>query len=360
MGNIYVLNPYKSIGGGNISQLGLKKSLINTNLFDAVIFYNAFSKKELIKYIFKIIIKLNSKNNDYVIIQGLFEIEYFLFDLLLFNKKKIIIIPRGAYVPSNNSIKIVKNSFIKIILWNLTIKKRIKTCSFWVATSNLEKIRLLKVGASDENSIIIPDYFNGIERFFETTYFTNKKEQFNDDYLLFVGRISIEKNIIFLIDFFSEFIKKFNNYKLIIIGPIDDKTYFNELNKKICELKIEDKINFKFNCTKSELISFYNNSKSVLLPSHIESLGLIVLEAIYLKKFIFISDNVPIDLNGTLLGESLKLDINLWVNRVSDFILKDNTVPNLYYREKKLNEYNLENITFLWEKKFSTLFNVQK
>ena len=98
----------------------------------------------------------------------------------------------------------------------------------------------------------------------------------------------------------------------------------------------------------------------MLLPSHIESLGLIVLEAIYLKKFIFISDNVPIDLNGTLLGESLKLDINLWVNRVSDFILKDNTVPNLYYREKKLNEYNLENITFLWEKKFSTLFNVQK
>ena len=37
MGKIYILNPYKSIGGGTISQLGLKKSLINTNLFDDVI-----------------------------------------------------------------------------------------------------------------------------------------------------------------------------------------------------------------------------------------------------------------------------------------------------------------------------------
>lgn len=359
MSNIYILNPYKTIGGGNISQLTLKKALINTNLFDNVIIYNAFSRIELIKKILKIIIKLNTKNNDFVIIQGLFQIEYFLFDMLLFNKKKILVIPRGAYVPTINEKKIVSNSFLKIKLWNLIIKNRIKACLFWVPTSYLEQIRLFKAGASKENSFIIPDYFNGNERFLDSTYTTNNRDQFIDEYLLFVGRISIEKNIIFLINFFFEFIKKYKNYKLIIIGPIDDKTYFFELKKRIYELRIEDKIIFKFNCTKSELISFYTNSKSVLLPSHIESLGLIVLEAIYLNKYIFISDNVPIDLNATFLGESLKLDINLWVNRVSDFISKDNTVPSSHYRERLLNEYNLDKITYLWKKSFKTLLNSQ-
>jgi glycosyltransferase involved in cell wall biosynthesis len=357
MSNIYILNPYNSIGGGNISQISLKKSLISTNLFDNVVIFNAFSRIELLKTIFKLIIKLNKRNNDFLIIQGLFEIEYFLFDLFLWNKKKIIVIPRGAYVPAFNSKKIVNNTFLKIILWNLIIKKRIKKCLFWAPTSYLEQNRLFKVGANKNNTFIIPDYFNGNERFYDSKYSTVNKDQFNIEYLLFVGRISIEKNILFLINFFFEFNKKFKHYKLVIIGPIDDNSYFIELKKRIFELKLEDKIIFKFNCTNSELISFYKNSKSVLLPSHIESLGLIVLEAVYFKKYVFISDNVPIDLNATFLGESLKLEINLWVNRVSDFICNDNTIPNLYYRERLLNEFNLENITQSWRKSFNIFFD---
>jgi glycosyltransferase involved in cell wall biosynthesis len=355
MGKIYILNPYKTIGGGSISQLGLIQSLTNTKLFEEVVIFNAFSKIELIKYIYKIIIRLNSKNNDYVILQGLFEIEYFLFDIFAFNKKKIIIIPRGAYVPTSILSKIVKNSLSKRLLWKLFIKKRIKSCAFWAPTSDLEQIRLLKVGAYKKNSIIIPDYFNGNERFPEFTDSLMESKKRHTDYLLYVGRISIEKNILFLIDFFLEFSKKFINYKMIILGPIDDKIYFNELNKKIHELYLEDKIIFQFSCTKSELVNYYKNSNTVLLPSHIESLGLIVLEAIFFNKYIFISEHVPFDLNGSLIGETLKLDIDLWVNRVSSFILTKKNNHNLKNREKILNEYNLETISFLWNRSFTTL-----
>jgi hypothetical protein len=86
-----------------------------------------------------------------------------------------------------------------------------------------------------------------------------------------------------------------------------------------------------------------------MLPSYIESLGLIVLEAIFLKKYIIISENVPFDLNGTSLGETLKLDEILWFDRISHYLNKDVHFINNINREIFLNKYDFQTISKLWE-----------
>jgi glycosyltransferase involved in cell wall biosynthesis len=346
MSKIYIINPYGIVGGGSISQIGLKKSIEGAGIFEEVFIYDAFKIKDRLNSILKIIFKINSNNTDYVIMQGIFELEYILFDLLL-KKNKLIIIPRGAYVPTSNASKIVKNSTLKRLLWRLVIKNRINSAALWVTTSSLEQSRLLQVGANKINAAIIPDFFNGNERFIKTTVKSNDFKL--ENYFLFVGRISIEKNIIFLLELFYKLSRKFDNYKLVILGPVDDQVYFNKVKHRITELGIDEKIVFKFKSTQSELISYYNNSKLIMLPSYIESLGLIVLEAIFLKKYIFISENVPFDLNGTTLGETLKLDEILWFDRISHYLNKDVHFINNINREIFLNKYDFQTISKLWE-----------
>jgi hypothetical protein len=49
----------------------------------------------------------------------------------------------------------------------------------------------LEVGANKRNAAIIPDFFNGNERFIKTTVKSNEFKL--ENYFLFVGRISVEK-----------------------------------------------------------------------------------------------------------------------------------------------------------------------
>lgn len=358
MVNIHILNPYNTIGGGSISQISLNKVISSTSLFENVYTYNLKNRLKKIKVILNVISIANS-NNDYIIIQGLFDIEYILIDLFLTNKKNLIIIPRGAFVPQNSIFKIVNNTKIKRFFWNLIIKKRVNTCASWVPTSILEQKRLIDVGASKNNSIIIPDYFNGNERFLEISDDNIDRELKKENYFLYVGRISIEKNISFLIDVFDSLNKKNDQFKLIILSPLNENKYYESIINKIANLKLQNKIIIKSNTTQSEIVSFYKNTKLILLPSHIESLGLIVLEAIFFNKFIFISDNVPFDLNGTNLGAKLNLDVNLWVNSIFNYLTKDENLLNKSKKELLLSNYSFDKIRNLWHTFFTNIYRTK-
>jgi len=358
MSKIFILNPYSKIGGGQVSQIGLKKSIEQTKLFDEIIQLNVFNRLDRLKHILKIIFQLNFTSSDYLILQGIFEIEYILFDILLVKKNKLIIIPRGAYVPMSNTTKIINKPFFKRLLWKLFIKKRINSSALWITTSSLEQERLVHVGAKKNNSIVIPDYFNGNERFNYDVDISNQLKYNQENFILYVGRISIEKNLIFLIDVFSKIETLIDNYKYIIIGPVDDQQYYRILKRKIRELKLEEKIIIELNVSQNKLIEYYKNSKLILLPSFIESLGLIVLESIYFKKYIIISDNVPFNLNNTTLGETLKLDETIWAQRISSYILNNNHNIDLNKREEILDNYSLANIVSLWRNNLSKLLNI--
>jgi glycosyltransferase involved in cell wall biosynthesis len=354
MNKIHVLNPYTTLGGGSISQNGLNKILFSTKSFSEICMYNLSNKKESLKLIYNLISIVN-KNNDFILIQGLFELEYILFDLFLNKKKNLIIIPRGAFVPDKISSKIINKPITKWLLWKLFIKNRVNSCASWVPTSLLEQNRLLNVGANKNNAFIIPDYFNGIERFSEISDYHLDRYLRNKNYFLYVGRISIEKNISFLIDLFYAFNQKDNLFQLIILAPYSKDKYYKLVEKKILSLNLQNKIIIKTNTKQSELISYYKYSKLLLLPSHIESLGFIVLESIYFYKYIVISENVPFNLNDTNLGANLKLDIKLWVDNILDYINKDKDLFNPKYRDELLMKFDFIHIRNSWYSLFKII-----
>jgi glycosyltransferase involved in cell wall biosynthesis len=101
----------------------------------------------------------------------------------------------------------------------------------------------------------------------------NKKDQI----ILFVGRVHPTKGIEFLIKAMKEV--KQNSWKAFIVGPIQDKEYFEYLSKKIREYKLSDKIFFTGFVTEKEKLILYDISKIFFLPSIYEPFGIVILEA---------------------------------------------------------------------------------
>ena len=104
-----------------------------------------------------------------------------------------------------------------------------------------------------------------------------KKSSKLDNYnLIAIGRLSKEKGFDDLIDLFSKLIEKNNKFKLNIIG------YGNEeenLRNQIKSLNIEKNIQLCGRKNSEEIIEALLNSSMLLMTSHTESFGIVLIEA---------------------------------------------------------------------------------
>ena len=98
-----------------------------------------------------------------------------------------------------------------------------------------------------------------------------------DKIILFMGRVHPTKGIEFLIKAMKEI--KQNSLKAFIVGPIQDRKYFEDLSKKIREYRLSDKIFFTGFVTEEEKLILYDISKIFFLPSIYEPFGIVILEA---------------------------------------------------------------------------------
>lgn len=98
-----------------------------------------------------------------------------------------------------------------------------------------------------------------------------------DDFaIVFVGRISKEKNIVFLIEAQKEICKKYKNIKLIIIGDGPDSDEYKKLVKKY---KLEENIIFTGKVPWDEVPCYYQLADVFATASTSETQGLTVIEA---------------------------------------------------------------------------------
>jgi len=150
-----------------------------------------------------------------------------------------------------------------------------------------------------------------LSKFFEIE---NKTELFrkyfldtNQKYSIFVGRLSFQKNIFFLI----EIAKKILNRRIIIVGDGPLKLDFNDAIKKN---KLEDKFVFLDDKNLNEV---YNLADTLLLPSLYEGLSLTLLEANKAGLVCLLSYNldVEVSLDNVL---HLELESNIWADKLND------------------------------------------
>lgn len=334
MKEILLFNPYfKFKGGGNIVQKELvetlKLSLPNSNVIviksyiDFLIFFT----------------KVNLKFRKIIFIQqGVFSPIYLFFDFLFyFVNVKLIVIPRGDYIPNGSEKWSVSNRRIKLFFWKFFISKRLKKALNVVFTSEIELSRYIEAGISDKCKVsIIPDAFNFHNRF-STNRSNNGKNLIDYSYFLYVGRISIEKNLLFLIDAYVVFVEKIkidsNIPHLVFFTPTKEGSYFNDLKEKIEISKLNNLIHF-IDESHCDLGYVYNNCLVNLLPSHIESFGLTVLEALGHNKISIVSENVPWFYSNKKYIYPTKLNVKTWAEKFFFVYSNENLILNVNLREE--------------------------
>jgi glycosyltransferase involved in cell wall biosynthesis len=98
--------------------------------------------------------------------------------------------------------------------------------------------------------------------------------------LLFVGRITELKQIHLAIESVLKLHQAgFKDTRLKVIGPIVSETYYKSLIKRINDFGLQQSIEFLGHKSHQDLISFYNESDMLLLPSSSESFGMVMIES---------------------------------------------------------------------------------
>lgn len=145
----------------------------------------------------------------------------------------------------------------------------------------------------------------------------NYNIQQNDDTIKFVhvGRYGYQKNQLFLLDVFREYLKLNNNATLDLVGF---GIWTEKVKDKINQLNLSDKVSM-LPCD-SNIPEIYANSDIFIFPSTFEGLGISLIEAQAMGLKCYISEAVQPEAN---LGLCKKLELSWGAKKWADFINND-------------------------------------
>ncbi len=202
--------------------------------------------------------------------------------------KPYIVTAHGSFNPWPWKQKIFK----KRIYWHLFGKRTIESSNAIHFTSDEERIKsfdnikLLK----RKESFVIP---NGVDiniKRKNTDIRGDLKIDKKAFLLLFIGRINKIKGIELVIQALKTV--KGNNFIFLIVGPKEDKKYYDFLVSISTPLR--DRIIFHHEIPKNKTSDFYFSSDLFVLPSYSENFGYTVVEAMACGTPVLISRNVCI------------------------------------------------------------------
>jgi glycosyltransferase involved in cell wall biosynthesis len=282
--------------------------------------------KSRIKYFMIFILSFNSlkkfilnKKPEFLIVQLVTSLPLFLNLIYNFDTKIIL---RISGKPQMN--------VIRYLFWKIALKKIFKVT--FPTLESLEYFKSLKI-VDNKKLFLLYDPVLTIKDLIQ-----KKNEPIDDelnlkknDYFLSIGRLTKQKNFIFLIKCFAEIIKDHSNIKLVIIGTGEEK---NKINSYIKANNLERNIillGFQKNVYK-----FLKNCKAFILSSLWEDPGFVLIEAMA-NNCVVLSSNCP---NGPKEIIQNKNGLLFESNSEKDFILKFNLLLKLSESEKKEFQIN--------------------
>lgn len=267
---------------------------------------------------FPLVLLIKKKKPKYLISHLISSLPIFIFKIFNFKTKLIL---RISGLPNLN---ILRKNF-----WKISSNKIHKIFSPTLMTRK----KLINEKIFNENKIFyLPDPVIEIKKFVD-----KKKEniQINENTRLIVaiGRLTKQKNFSFLINCFSEIIKKYKdeNYQLIIIGEGEERL---KIEKEINFLKLNNQI--KLVGYQKNVYKFLKNAKCFILSSLWEDPGFVLIESALIGTPIISSDCE----NGP--RELIKKNIN-------GFTFKSNDKKDFlktFDEYKNIDIKNIKEITF--------------
>lgn len=133
-----------------------------------------------------------------------------------------------------------------------------------------------------------------------------------------VGRISYQKNQVFIIDVFNEILKIQKESVLVLVGKKESESVYNEMQEKAKVYGIEDRV--KFLGEQSNINKIMMGFDCFLFPSNHEGLGIVAVEAQASGLNVFVSTAIPKEVNQTNNIEyiPLKNGAKFWAKRILD------------------------------------------
>ncbi len=172
------------------------------------------------------------------------------------------------------------NQFTKKDLYQLTnwTKKSISKASKIITISKFSKEELQKKYQISPNKIIIaPPASNPIKTNLKTDQKILAKYAIKKSYFLYLGTLKPSKNIPFLLNAFSIFLKENPDYQLVMAGK--KGWLFDDIFATVKKLNLEKNVVFTDYFEDSHKWSFYKQATALVIPSLYEGFGMPALEA---------------------------------------------------------------------------------
>ena len=279
---------------------------------------------------------LTKEKPDYLIVQLITSLPMIL--ILLFNFKTKFIL-RISGLP--------RVTFFRKILWKMALKKfHLVTCP---TQTTMEYIKSLNI-INEERVHVLFDPIIEVKKMKLKINEKNYSEHKN--YFLAAGRLTKQKNFIFLCEAFHKIILKYPDSKLLIAGDGEDK---DRITNYIVKNKLEKNIILLGHV--ANIYPLMKFAKSFIMSSLWEDPGFVIIEAAFCRTMVFSSDCntgpkeiIKDNFNG-ILFKSNNIDnfLEKFELLISSFNKKDLLINNL----KQVRQFTQFNHYISFEKLLS-------
>ncbi|MFB4163887.1 glycosyltransferase family 4 protein [Alteribacillus sp. JSM 102045] len=281
---------------------------------------------------------LNSINFDVLYLNSFFSFKFSIVPIILkkFNQlsnKTIVLAPRGEFSSGALNLKNRKKKFFLKISKTMGLYKNIT----WHASAYQEKEDIEKIFGEDNNIYVAK---NLTANYKELNYDKVIKKKKGELKIVFISRVHPKKNLKKALEFLNYVDGKveFNIY-----GPIEDKLYWSECEKKIAHLPQNIKVLYKGLVEHDQIISIFKKHHILLFPTLGENFGHVISEALIGGCPVIISNQTPwIGLEEKNIGWDIKLkdEVN-FVNALQYCVNMDN--EEYKFMSKKAFHFGREN-----------------
>ena len=231
--------------------------------FFTIFVFSFFSLKKLI----------NKKKPDFLIVHLITSLPLLL--LLIFNFETKFILRISGFPRIN---------FFRRILWKMVSKKIFAVTAPTTDIYNM----ILKLNIFDTRKISV--LYDPVFEVKDVLFKNNENlspDRFNpqNKFILSIGRFTRQKNFILLVQAFADIIKKYPNYRLIILGEGEEESV---IKKIINDNNLDDKVFLEGRV--ENVYPYFNIADCFLLTSLWEDPGFVLIESALLNTIVISSD----------------------------------------------------------------------